>query len=92
VLAPLPKGDTARARELTEEADLEFEEGAFAKAIALYTSATEADPSYAKAYRGLFNAGLAGRDRKSMEAGARGYLRAAPDAPDAATLRQRLGP
>lgn len=83
-------GDTARARELVDEADLLVEEGHVDAAIVTYRKAIEADPSFARAYRGLFRAGSQVRDTDAMRQGANGYLRLTPDAPDAAVIRRQL--
>lgn len=87
--APM-KGDSARARELVDEADLLVEEGHVEAAIQTYRKAIEADPSFARAFRGLFRAGSQVRDTDAMRQGANGYLRLSPDAPDAAVIRRQL--
>jgi hypothetical protein len=88
---PEPKhGDTRKAREIVDEADALFEEEDYGKAIGKYREAAVADPSYAKAYRGLYRAGAAGLDTKAAKVGAQMYLKVAPDAPDAPAVREWL--
>jgi outer membrane biosynthesis protein TonB len=87
---PAVAASPERARELLEEADLSFEEEDFARAVARYRAAIQADATLAKAYKGLFRAGMASGDLKSAKAGAQGYLKLSPGAPDAAAVRAQL--
>lgn len=73
-----------------EEGDLAFEEAEFDKAMTSYKAAAAADPAYPKAWKGMFRAGQSLRDSAAMKAAAQGYLRAEPDAPDAAQMRKAL--
>jgi serine/threonine-protein kinase len=89
-LPPLIKGNAQKAKILLEEADLSYEEGNYAEAISGYRQAIKADPSFAKAYYGLYRAGMTSKDKKAQREGGEGYLRAAPNAPDAERIKQAL--
>jgi hypothetical protein len=85
------KGDRDAAKRLVEEeADPDFEEENYTKAIAAYRRAIKADSTYLPAYKGLYKAGLGGADKAAMREGGRGYLKLAPDAPDAARVKENL--
>jgi serine/threonine protein kinase len=89
-LPELVKGNTQKAKIAQEEADLSYEEGNMAEAIAGYRRAIKADPSYAKGYYGLYRVGVSQKDRKLQKEGGEGYLRAAPHASDAERIRTAI--
>jgi serine/threonine-protein kinase len=86
----IPGRDRPRAQTLEREATSALARGLLPHAIELYRDATQADPSYAPSWRGL---GIA-NERLSRAQDARRayerYLRLAPSAPDADTIRRRV--
>lgn len=83
-------GDTAKARGFVDEADLLSEEGEYARAIRMYEQAIQADPAFGQAYKGLIRAGTASGDAAAQRKGLVGYLKVAPNAPDAPGFRAML--
>lgn len=82
--------DGARARELVRDAQRALIGGELARARSLFREATAVDPAHAPAWRGL---GLAEERMNHAPEAARAYrryLRLAPRAHDAASVRERL--
>lgn len=82
--------DPARAQALVDEGDLLTEEEDFKAAVRAYRSAIAADPGSSRAYKGLIRAGAGAEDQAATRAGLVGYLKVAPDAPDASHFRRML--
>ena len=80
----------ARAQALVDEGDLLTEEEDYKAAIRAYRAAIAADPSFPRAYKGLIRAGTGAEDTSATRSGLVGYLKVAPDAPDAANFRRML--
>lgn len=82
--------DPKQAEALVDEGDLLTEEEDYRAAIRAYRNAISADPGSSKAYKGLIRAGTGAGDSSATRAGIVGYLKVAPDAPDAASFRRML--
>lgn len=91
--APAPSGeapDTARAQALVRDGQRSLIAGELARARSLFRQATAVDPSHAPAWRGL---GVTEERMSHAPEAARAYrryLRLAPGARDASSVRQRL--
>jgi len=89
---PAPPSDSpaTSAKSLYKEGLQKFVSGDTAGAISLFDQARAKDSGYAPAYRGL---GMAYEKRGDGHRAARAfetYLQLAPDAPDAASIKQRM--